>query len=203
LKQCWSSGNDAREIDVGTIDCFQGAEYDIVLLVTARNLSDKNTLLDNTRSVNVALTRARRHIFLFADCKALKQSPMWNKIIDFPEKKDKKGHYRHDEIKGVMDKVESRMKRASKKRMKKKQPVLSSESNSPPPTWDYECVREQENTKRQRREERDNEKRQRIKEIGGWPAFDEDMAKLGESYGRMAREGKTFLATLSDDSDSE
>jgi hypothetical protein len=203
LKQCWSSGSDAREINIGTIDCFQGAEYDIVLLVTARNLSDGDTLLDNTRSVNVALTRARRHIFLFADCLALKQSPLWHKIIDFPEKKDKKGHYRHDEIRGVMDNVESRIKRASKKRMKKKELILSSKSISTPPSWDFVCVREQENTKRQRKEERDNEHRQRIEEIGAWPAFDEKMAKLGDGYGRMAREGKAYLATLSDDSDSE
>jgi hypothetical protein len=64
-------------------------------------------------------------------------------------------------------------------------------------------IREQENTKRQRKEERKNEQRQRIEEIGEWPAFDEDMAKLGASYGRMASEGKAYLAALSDDSDSE
>jgi len=49
--------------------------------------------------------------------------------------------------------------------------------------------------------EMENAKRERIEKMGAWPAFDADMAALAENYGRMAAEGKAFLATLSDDSD--
>ncbi len=65
-------------------------------------------------------------------------------------------------------------------------------SSSPPPTWDYLCVREIENAKRER-----------IEKMGRIPAFDADMAALAANYGRMAAEGKAFLATLSSDSDDE
>ncbi len=61
-----------------------------------------------------------------------------------------------------------------------------------PPLWKFQCVREIENAKRER-----------IEKMGISPAFDADMAALAASYGKMAAEGKAFLATLSDDSDDE
>ncbi len=190
LQQFWPSGTDAREIVVGTVDHFQGVEFDIVLLLTGRNLTESK-LLDNERSINVALTRTRRHIFLFADYVTIKQSPLWSKIISYPEKPDKKRQYRYDEIKGVMDNVESRIRRATKKRIKKNQQMLSTRSSSPLDSSDFICIREQENAKRQR-----------IEKMGEWPAFEEDMKKLAANYGVMAAEGKAYLASLSDDSDS-
>ena len=39
--------------------------------------------------------------------------------------------------------------------------------------------------------------------MGEIPAFEADMAALAENYGRMAAEGKAFLATMSSDSDDE
>jgi hypothetical protein len=63
------------------------------------------------------------------------------------------------------------------------------DTNSPP-RWNFLCVRELENAKRER-----------IEKMGIIPAFDADMAALAENYGKMAAEGKAFLATLSDDSD--
>jgi hypothetical protein len=65
-------------------------------------------------------------------------------------------------------------------------------SSPPPPPWDYLCVREIENAKRER-----------IEKMGQIPAFEADMAALAENYGRMAAEGKAFLATMSSDSDDE
>ena len=63
------------------------------------------------------------------------------------------------------------------------------DTNSPP-TWNFLCVREIENAKRER-----------IERMGFIPAFEADMEALANNYGRMAAEGKAFLATLSDDSD--
>jgi hypothetical protein len=50
LQQFWPSGTDAREIVVGTVDHFQGVEFDIVLLLTRRNLME-STLLDNKQAI--------------------------------------------------------------------------------------------------------------------------------------------------------
>ena len=66
------------------------------------------------------------------------------------------------------------------------------ERMSPPPIWNFLCVREIENAKRER-----------VEKMGEWPAFDADMAALAENYGRMAAEGKAYLATLSDDSSDD
>ena len=190
LQQFWPCGTDAREIVVGTVDHFQGVEFDIVLLLTRRSPME-STLLDNKRSINVALTRARRHIFLFVDYVTIKQSPLWSSIINYPAKPDKKRQYRYDEIKVVMDNVDSRITRASNKRIKTNQQMLSIRSSTPPDTSEFICIREQENAKRER-----------IEKMGAWPAFDEDMKNLAENYGIMAAVGKAYLASLSDDSDS-
>jgi hypothetical protein len=60
------------------------------------------------------------------------------------------------------------------------------------PTWPFLCQREIENARREG-----------IEKMGFIPAFDADMAALAKNYGKMAAEGKEFLATLSDDSDDE
>jgi hypothetical protein len=61
-----------------------------------------------------------------------------------------------------------------------------------PPEWNFRCVREIE-----------NDKRERIEKMGAIPAFDADMTALSEAYGKMASDGRAFLATLSDDSDDD
>jgi hypothetical protein len=61
-----------------------------------------------------------------------------------------------------------------------------------PPEWNFRCVREIE-----------NDKRERIEKMGAIPAFDADMKALSEAYGKMASDGRAFLATLSDDSDDD
>jgi hypothetical protein len=44
------------------------------------------------------------------------------------------------------------------------------------------------------------EKQARIDKIGVWGVFKEDNAKLANSYGQMAADGKAYLSTLSPDS---
>ena len=53
----------------------------------------------------------------------------------------------------------------------------------------FTCIRDVENARRERREK-----------MGFFPAFEADMLALAEGYGRMAKEGKDFLASLSPDS---
>ena len=63
-------------------------------------------------------------------------------------------------------------------------------SSSSAPVWNFQCVREQENAERERK-----------RRMGSIPAFDADLQTLADTYGKMAAEGKAFLASLSDDSD--
>ena len=49
----------------------------------------------------------------------------------------------------------------------------------------------------------ENDKRERIEKMGAIPAFDADMRALSEGYGKLAADGRAYLATLSDDSDDD
>ena len=62
----------------------------------------------------------------------------------------------------------------------------------PPPIWNFLCVREIENAKRER-----------VERMGVFPAFVADMTALEAKLGTMAAEGKAYLATLSDDSSDD
>ncbi len=221
LKRFWPVGSDALEIVVATIDSFQGAELEIVLLATTRVKPEgvNSKFLTDGRRINVALTRAKRHLFIFGDCKALKSSPVWKSIIDFCGNSKDKKRYQHNKMSEVMDEVQYLMNDVGidtasvqsgaqtekytnsndsddglldEPIFKKKKSVQQVSNNDSPPTWNFQCVREQENAKRER-----------VEKMGEWPAFDADMAALAENYGRMAAEGKAYLATLSDDSDDE
>ena len=60
-------------------------------------------------------------------------------------------------------------------------------------TWAFRCVREE-----------DNIEREKMKKMGSYPYYHAGILKLADNYGRMAKEGKAYLASLSDDaSDSE
>ena len=52
----------ARDATVATVDAFQGAERDVVILSFVR--SQESTFIDSAKRLNVALTRARRNVVL-------------------------------------------------------------------------------------------------------------------------------------------
>ena len=61
-------------------------------------------------------------------------------------------------------------------------------------TWTFRCVREEENKEREKK-----------RKMGAIPYFDAGLQEVANNYGRMAREGRAYLATLSpsvSDSDS-
>jgi superfamily I DNA and/or RNA helicase len=60
------------QIEVGTVDAFQGSERDAVLLSLVRSNEDREVgFLGDERRLNVAVTRARRHLAVFADVRCL------------------------------------------------------------------------------------------------------------------------------------
>jgi superfamily I DNA and/or RNA helicase len=68
--------------EVDTVDAFQGREKDAVLLsLTRSNGRGELGFLNDLRRINVALTRARRHLFVVGDSATLGGHPYYAKLI--------------------------------------------------------------------------------------------------------------------------
>ena len=73
---------------MSTVDAFQGAERDIIILgcVRTRNLG----FIEDCRRLNVAITRARRHLIVIGKETLLRRNCHWRYIIDKAKSKDSK-----------------------------------------------------------------------------------------------------------------
>jgi ATP-dependent RNA/DNA helicase IGHMBP2 len=68
--------------EVDTVDAFQGREKDAVLLsLTRSNSRGELGFLNDLRRINVALTRARRHLFIVGDSATLGAHPYYGRLI--------------------------------------------------------------------------------------------------------------------------
>ncbi|KAJ8601055.1 hypothetical protein CTAYLR_004483 [Chrysophaeum taylorii] len=73
-------------VDVNTVDAFQGAERDaVVLSLTRANASRTLGFLHDDRRLNVAVTRARRHLCVVCDSFTVRASPMIASLLDYIE----------------------------------------------------------------------------------------------------------------------
>jgi superfamily I DNA and/or RNA helicase len=69
-----------KQIQVSTVDAFQGAERDIIILgcVRTKNLG----FTEDCRRLNVAITRARRHLIVIGKETLLRRNNNWRYIIE-------------------------------------------------------------------------------------------------------------------------
>ncbi|KRX41754.1 Regulator of nonsense transcripts 1 [Trichinella murrelli] len=73
-----------QEIEVASVDAFQGREKDIILLSCVRSNKDNRIgFLNDSRRLNVALTRARYGLIIVGNPKVLSRQPMWNSLLRF------------------------------------------------------------------------------------------------------------------------
>jgi ATP-dependent RNA/DNA helicase IGHMBP2 len=74
---------DEEELEVDTVDAFQGREKDAVLVSLVRSSSEGTLgfLLD-LRRANVAFTRARRHLFVVGDFSTLAGNDFYRRFLD-------------------------------------------------------------------------------------------------------------------------
>ncbi|KRZ53978.1 Regulator of nonsense transcripts 1 [Trichinella nativa] len=73
-----------QEIEVASVDAFQGREKDIILLSCVRSNKDNRIgFLSDSRRLNVALTRARYGLIIVGNPKVLSRQPMWNSLLRF------------------------------------------------------------------------------------------------------------------------
>lgn len=71
------------EIEVDTVDAFQGREKDAILVSLTRcNGEGQLGFLTDLRRMNVALTRARRHLFVVGDSATLSSHPFYARFIE-------------------------------------------------------------------------------------------------------------------------
>ncbi len=71
------------DIEVDTVDAFQGREKDAILVSLTRSNSEGQLgFLTDLRRINVALTRARRHLFVVGDSATLSGHPFYARFIE-------------------------------------------------------------------------------------------------------------------------
>jgi ATP-dependent RNA/DNA helicase IGHMBP2 len=76
----------AAAVEIDTIDAFQGREKDAVLLSTVRSNADAQIgFLRDLRRMNVAITRARRHLFVVGDGATLASDRYYPSFIEHAE----------------------------------------------------------------------------------------------------------------------
>jgi len=71
-------------VEVGSVDGFQGREFEAVLISFVRSNDDGDIgFLSETRRTNVAITRAKRHVFMVGDSGTLGRHEFYSRLIDY------------------------------------------------------------------------------------------------------------------------
>ncbi|XP_052035242.1 protein ZGRF1 isoform X2 [Apodemus sylvaticus] len=74
---------DVKAVQVSTVDAFQGAEKEIIILscVRTRHVG----FIDSEKRMNVALTRGRRHLLIVGSLSCLRKNRLWGRVIQHCE----------------------------------------------------------------------------------------------------------------------
>ncbi|KAK2185327.1 hypothetical protein NP493_240g05009 [Ridgeia piscesae] len=81
--QAMRAGGDRQEpgIQVSTVDAFQGGERPIIILSCV--LTHSQSFLDSDKRTNVALTRAKNHLFIVGNHGNLVKNKLWCHVIQY------------------------------------------------------------------------------------------------------------------------
>ncbi|VDK45025.1 unnamed protein product [Anisakis simplex] len=76
------------EMEVANVDAFQGREKDIIIVTCVRSNEHQGIgFLNDSRRLNVALTRAKYGVIIVGNAKILSRHPLWNHLLSmFKEK---------------------------------------------------------------------------------------------------------------------
>jgi len=78
-------------IAINSVDAFQGQERDVIIIsLTRSNDQAEIGFLSDYRRMNVALTRAKKHLVVIGDSATIGADPFYQKFIEYVETK---GHY--------------------------------------------------------------------------------------------------------------
>ncbi|XP_064441042.1 5'-3' DNA helicase ZGRF1 isoform X2 [Mirounga angustirostris] len=74
---------DIKAVHVSTVDAFQGAEKEIIILSCVR--TRQVGFIDSEKRMNVALTRGRRHLLIVGNLSCLRKNRLWGRVIQHCE----------------------------------------------------------------------------------------------------------------------
>ena len=89
LRELASEAGVAAAVEIDTVDAFQGREKDAVLVSLVRSNGDGQIgFLKDLRRMNVAITRARRHLFVVGDAATLSSDAYYSAFMAYAERCD-------------------------------------------------------------------------------------------------------------------
>ncbi|KAH0615930.1 hypothetical protein JD844_026579 [Phrynosoma platyrhinos] len=74
-----SDDSKIKAVQVSTVDAFQGAEKEIIVLSCVR--TRQVGFIDSEKRVNVALTRGKRHLLIVGNLNCLRKNKVWGNVI--------------------------------------------------------------------------------------------------------------------------
>ncbi|KFP11603.1 Uncharacterized protein C4orf21, partial [Egretta garzetta] len=74
-----SEAFETKTVQVSTVDAFQGAEKEIIVLSCVR--TRQIGFIDSEKRMNVALTRAKRHLLIVGNLACLSRNRLWGRVI--------------------------------------------------------------------------------------------------------------------------
>ncbi|KAL0034221.1 hypothetical protein WJX77_004006 [Trebouxia sp. C0004] len=82
---------NAKEVVIETVDSFQGKQMDVVIMSCVRASEPGSQtgigFVSDIRRMNVAITRAKRALWILGSAATLKASPVWQALIDDAEQR--------------------------------------------------------------------------------------------------------------------
>ena len=79
----WSFGSD---LEVSTVDGFQGREKEVVIISMVRSGADRQVgFLSENRRMNVAITRAKKHVALVGDSETISNDAFLGRLVGYFE----------------------------------------------------------------------------------------------------------------------
>ncbi|XP_062430847.1 protein ZGRF1 [Rhea pennata] len=74
-----SEAPEIKAVQVSTVDAFQGAEKEMIVLSCVR--TRQVGFIDSEKRMNVALTRAKRHLLIVGNLACLSKNRLWGRVI--------------------------------------------------------------------------------------------------------------------------